>query len=176
MANPFEENLFGQKRDDVALLADRVRALAARITTLEAVPAAHGNRAGLQAAAGSSASTTFVNWPGGAVDVTITKRSAATALFFWLHTTFYITGAAGQVLFAVQDLASTTDHLLTAGRYTNELNSHKMMACSNPVSGLAVGAYTFRLRSKVGAVGPTLNTDANDFADLTVVEMPMGAT
>jgi hypothetical protein len=56
--------------------------------------------------------------------------------------------------------------------YTNETGSHKALV-ANPiiVTGLPAGSHTVTLSAAPGANGP--NTDANDYSQVTVLELPL---
>lgn len=116
----------------------------------------------------STSSTTYVDWPVGQVlSATFSKRLASTRLVITLLGAAYLTGATGDVDYAVR-INGGADTVIREGAI-NTLSAHQDQTGAIEVTGLAAGNHTIVLRARVSA--GTLNVDTNDMIRLIIEEV-----
>lgn len=122
----------------------------------------------------SSTSTSYVDVEHSAsvpVDVDVTKKlgSSDSDLLVRWGASLYITGAGG-VQFGIHDGSADNDG---SKCYLNAANDHQAFTGIVRLTGLAAGAHTLTLRVKRTAGSGTMTWDGNDYAWMTVEEVPV---
>lgn len=119
---------------------------------------------------GNTNSVSFVDWPnagGGPVAITHVKRLASSVIVLDVTATGWVS-TVGQVDYGVQ-VDGGTDHWVVRS-YHNTTTDHRQWAAKLPVTGVAAGSHTWRLRARTSGV--TLSFDSNDTFSLSIREVP----
>lgn len=117
-------------------------------------------------------STAYVDWNGASpLTMSYVKREADTFLVFFIYTTFFITGSANKVTFAVND--GTNDLQVYPARWVNEINEYQCVAGHSNTAITAAATLTLKLRVKVASAACTFNVNTFGYAAMRVHEQPL---
>lgn len=173
--DPWREELGRDFEQVVALLTDRDRDLEDYLSSIQTrldlltsspyqvwVGAAY-------AAAGSTASASFVDYPG-PINANFTKLyDAATSDLIvtgWIGA--YKTTNTGKVDVG---LARDGGDQMIGDFFYNDLSSHRNISCTERITGMSAGAKSWRVRWRTSNNG--VSADSNDAVRLTIFEVPV---
>lgn len=130
----------------------------------------------LVAASASTASSSFVDWPGGTAEVTFRKRQLNTVLQLTYWTTFFATATAGGFTTAFKNMDTATDHAIGVNHFINTLSQHQFFGGVVTPSDSDPGVYTYRFRVRVSVNAATFNVDSNDYVQVSIQERLLTAS